>query len=85
MPSPTNAAGSAAASGKLWSFGGESASGPIETTAAYDPVTNSWASGPSLNVARTLIGGAAIGNTLVAAGGSGTTSSTASDRGAGRG
>jgi N-acetylneuraminic acid mutarotase len=46
MPSPTNAAGSAAASGKLWSFGGESASGPVQTTAAYDPVTNTWASGP---------------------------------------
>ena len=54
MPSPTNAAGSAAASGKLWSFGGESASGPVQTTAAYDPVTNTWASGPSLNEARTL-------------------------------
>ena len=77
MPSPTNAAGSAAASGKLWSFGGESASGPVDMTESYDPATDTWTSGPSLSGARTLVGGTAIGSTLVAAGGSDGTSSTA--------
>ncbi len=50
--------GQRAASGKLWSFGGEDAPrARPTTTVAYDPVTNSWTSGPSLNVARTLVGG----------------------------
>ena len=52
LPTPTDAPGSAVASGKLWVFGGETPSTPSATTVAYDPAANSWASGPSLNVAR---------------------------------
>jgi hypothetical protein len=51
--------------------------GPFTTgsTQLYDPVTNTWSPVSNLNVARSLIGGATVGQYLVAIGGyNGTTS-----------
>ena len=84
MPAPTNAAGSAVASGKLWSFGGEGPSSPTGATVAYDPATNSWTSASTLTVARSGVAGTAIGTTLLAAGGN-TGSASCNGRGLGCG
>ena len=69
VPTPTNAAGSAVANGRLWIFGGETPGAATGTTTAYDPGAGGWNEAPSLNVPRAWIGGTAIANTLVAAGG----------------
>ena len=69
MPTPTSAAGSAVANGRLWIFGGETPGVTTGTVTAYDPGGGGWNEGSSLNVPRAWIGGTAIGNTLVAAGG----------------
>ena len=55
MPTPTDAQGSAVASNKLWSFGGENPTTPTTTTVAYDPGTNSWTAAPSMNTARSFV------------------------------
>ncbi|MGC1323247.1 MAG: kelch repeat-containing protein, partial [Candidatus Udaeobacter sp.] len=44
----------------------------------YDPATNSWTSGPGLNVQRSVPAGANVGNTAVAVGGYDGTSTTTS-------
>jgi len=94
MPAPTNVpgAGVVVPDGRLWTFGGGNPFGPVAgvsggdspspfTTAAssvYTPGTNSWAGGPGLNQQRSFVGGTAVGNTLVAAGGYTGSTTTAS-------
>jgi len=82
LPSANNVPGSGVANGKVYLFGGgnpflaggrlKSAFLSPETTGAtvsYDPATNSWGNEPTLNLARSFPSGAAVGGTLVAAGG----------------
>ena len=72
IPTPVTGPGSAVYQGKLYVFGGGA---PYPTTITaftqiFDPVTNSWSTGPSMNVARLWFYGAAVDNTgIVAPGG----------------
>ena len=73
MPSPNNVPGSGVENGQLAVFGGGNpfALAP-ETTGAtviYNPATDTWAAGPTLNQVRSFPAGTNVGNTLVAAGG----------------
>ncbi len=83
LPVGVNVPGSAVLGGELVVFGGGNPfSDPLHmsvpigqaplttgTTQIYDPVSNTWTSGPSLNTARSFVGGTAAGNYLVAVGG----------------
>jgi N-acetylneuraminic acid mutarotase len=84
LPTGINVPGSAVIGGKLWVFGGGdpfggSAAVPSkrhtqipDTTnilQIYDPVTDSWTTGPSLNTVRSFPSGTDIGNVAVAVGG----------------
>src|SRR4030095_1365512 len=75
LPSGTNVPGSAVIGGQLWIFrGGNPLLGvqrPDTTRIlqVYDPLSDSWTSGPSLNLQRSFVAGAAVGNTAVAVGG----------------
>ena len=82
LPSANNVPGSAVVGGKLVLIGGgnpflksdsstRSADAPQTTgaTQIYDPATGAWTTGPTLNVARSFIAAAAVGNRLVAVGG----------------
>ena len=84
LPSPTNAAGSAVASGKLWTSEARLRRAPARRPSAYDPAPK-LDKRPEPERRPPADGGAAIGNTLVAAGGDTGSTSTASDRGAGCG
>ena len=68
-----NVPGSAVINGQLWIFGGGNPFLEVPTTTnatqIYDPVSNSWANGPSLTAARSFVVGTAVGNTVFAAGG----------------
>jgi len=78
-PPADNVPGSAVINGKIWVFGGGAPyNGASRTrdvplaftmTQIYDPATNSWSTGPALNVARSLPGGTAVGSTAVAVAG----------------
>src|SRR5205807_1545486 len=53
VPTPVTGPGSAVYQGKLYLFGGGAPFGRNTTaTQIYDPGTNSWTTGPSMNVAR---------------------------------
>ena len=81
--SGVNVPGSAVLGGELVVFGGgfpfsdpgypSAAPGQVpfttNVTQIYDPTTNAWTTGPSLNTARSFVGGASVGNYLVAVGG----------------
>jgi N-acetylneuraminic acid mutarotase len=85
LPDGINVPGSAVIGGKLWIFGGGNPfTGPAmpwtrktgvqapETTGelqVYDPVTDSWTVGPSLNQIRSFPSGTDVGGTAVAVGG----------------
>ena len=84
LPSGINVPGSAVISGKLWIFGGGNPFAgssalpkdrginlPDTTNALqiYDPVSDSWSNGPSLNVQRSFPAGTHVGDTAVAVGG----------------
>ncbi|HMA37954.1 MAG TPA: kelch repeat-containing protein, partial [Chloroflexia bacterium] len=69
LPQAANAPGSAVAAGRLWIFGGTSPGGDLTATQVYDPSADSWSGGPTLNVARWALGGAAAGLDIVAVGG----------------
>ena len=73
LPAPNNVPGSGVVNGQLAVFGGGNpfALAP-ETTGAtviYDPGSDTWSNGPTLNQIRSFPAGTAIGSTLVAAGG----------------
>ena len=83
-PYPVNVPGTAVAGGKIWVIGGgdpflgldgsASAAGinspnTMSTTMVYDPVTDSWSSGPSLNVPRSFIAATALRGRIIAFGG----------------
>jgi len=73
MPAPNNVPGSGVENGQLALFGGGNPfSLAPETTGAtviYNPATDTWAAGPTLNQIRSFPAGTNVGNTLVAAGG----------------
>jgi N-acetylneuraminic acid mutarotase len=85
LPAGVNVPGSAVIGGKLWVFGGgnpfvglealpKSNKGVLfpDTTnilQIYDPATDSWSSGPTLNQQRSFPAGTDVGNTAVAVGG----------------
>jgi N-acetylneuraminic acid mutarotase len=83
LPAGINVPGSGVENGQLAVFGGGNpfALAP-ETTGAtviYNPASDTWAAGPTLNQVRSFPAGTNVGNTLVAAGGytgAGTTGST---------
>jgi N-acetylneuraminic acid mutarotase len=91
LPLPVYEAGSAVVNGQLWVFGGgqpfarragrprwdDIAPQALDVSEIYDPFTNHWQSGPSLNVARALVGGTAVGNQVLAVGGLGSGGDTA--------
>ncbi|MGI8586369.1 MAG: S-layer homology domain-containing protein, partial [Chloroflexia bacterium] len=86
-----NVPGSSIVNGKLWVYGGgnpfsgnakksTSAFNAPATTGAtqiYDPGTDTCTNGPSLNVARSFVGGTTVGNYTVAVGGYTGSSTTA--------
>ena len=91
MLSADNVPGSAVISGKVWIFGGgnpfngssalprKGVLAPDTTNALqiYDPASDSWSSGPSLNQQRSFPVGTHVGNTAVAVGGyTGSTTTT---------
>jgi hypothetical protein len=88
LPAAVYAPGSAALSGDpscagdIILAGGEGLGSPPQTAATqlYNVSSNSWSSGPMLSQARSFVGTAQAGNTLVAAGGLFGTSSGAVDR-----
>jgi Kelch motif protein len=88
LPTAVYAPGSAALSGDpscagdIILAGGEVFGSPPQTgiTQLYNVSSNSWSSGPTLAQARSFIGAAQAGNTLVAAGGLNGTSSGSLDR-----
>jgi hypothetical protein len=66
VPTPVTGPGSAVYQGKLYLFGGGFPS-PLTITQIYDPVANSWSSGPNMNFARLWFYGGAIDNTSIVA------------------
>jgi hypothetical protein len=66
VPTPVTGPGSAVYQGKLYLFGGGFPT-PLTVTQIYDPVANSWTSGPSLNFARLWFYGGAIDDTSIVA------------------
>ncbi len=100
LPTGVNVPGAAVANGRLAIFGGgnpfldgpvpgfPASAAPFTTGIAqlYDPVSDTWSTGPSLNVARSFIGGAAIGTIyIVAVGGFDGTTSVATNEVSGPG
>jgi N-acetylneuraminic acid mutarotase len=82
LPGPNNVPGSGVVNGQLWLFGGGNPFAPTTTSGStfYDPPSNSWFAGLPLNVARSFVGGTAIGTNLFAAGGyNGSTSVTTTE------
>ena len=84
LPSGTNVPSSAVIGGQLWIVGGgnpflgssalpngKSVFGPdtFNNLQIYDPASNSWTKGPSMNEFRSFAAGCAVGNTAVAVGG----------------
>jgi Kelch motif len=72
IPTPVTGAGSAVYHDKLYLFGGGVVPFPTLTTATqiYDPVTDTWSSGPDMNVARVwFYGGAGDDIGIIAPGG----------------
>ncbi len=89
LPSPDNVPGAAVYSGKLWVYGGgnpflaSDAAAELPavpeatgTCNAYDPAANSWSACPSLNLARSFVGGTSVRNIPVAVGGFGSSTIT---------
>jgi N-acetylneuraminic acid mutarotase len=73
VPTAVSGPGSTVYCGKLYLYGGYPS--PNNITQIYDPVTNSWSSGPNLNVARLWFYGSAVGSaSIVAPGGNSATS-----------
>jgi len=66
VPTAVTGPGSTVYQGKLYLFGGGFPS-PLTITQIYDPVANSWSSGPNLNFARLWFYGGAIDNTSIVA------------------
>jgi hypothetical protein len=66
VPTPVTGPGSAVYQGKLYLFGGGFPT-TRTITQIYDPVANSWSSGPNMNVNRLWFYGGAIDNTSIVA------------------
>jgi hypothetical protein len=78
MPSPRAGLGAAFVDGKVYAVGGVGGNcdgvtpcdfGPLRTVESYDPGTNAWTAGPSLNVGREGAGVAALGGKTYTIGG----------------
>ena len=70
MPTPRFLPALVPFQGKLWAIGGwRTGFGPHSTVEIFDPATNSWSAGPSLDVAREGPGAAVANGVIVAAGG----------------
>jgi N-acetylneuraminic acid mutarotase len=83
IPVGVNVPGTAVLGGKVWVIGGgtpfltvdapqlASINAPetFSTTQIYDPIGNSWSSGPNLNIQRSFLGATGFGNFAVAIGG----------------
>jgi N-acetylneuraminic acid mutarotase len=69
LPTPNRVPGSGVVTGQLWLFGGNNLNTATNASTFYDPASDTWFAGPLLNVARSFIGGTAIGTALLAAGG----------------
>lgn len=54
---------------KIFAIGGLKESKPLETVEIYDPIRDSWQSGPSLNTARHSFGATIVNNVIFAVGG----------------
>lgn len=65
LPVALAAPGSAVMNGKLYLFGGMAADRAQSLTYIYDPATNLWSRGPSLNVARAYIGAATVNDNSI--------------------
>ena len=72
IPTAVTAPGSTVFCGKLYLYGGGYPT-PRNITQIYDPVSNSWGSGPHLNVARLWLYGSAVDTTSIVAPGGNTT------------
>src|SRR2546429_1326203 len=66
VPTAVTGPGSAVYQGKLYLFGGGFPT-TLTITQIFDPVANSWSSGPSMNVARLWFYGGAIDDTSIVA------------------
>jgi Kelch motif protein/VCBS repeat protein len=75
VPTPVTGPGSAVYNGKLYLFGGGFPT-TLKITQIYAPASNTWSSGPSMNVARLWFYGAAIDNTSIVAPGGDTVPGT---------
>ncbi len=84
IPTGVNVPGTAVLGGKVWVIGGGSPflalAGPesaanisapetLSTTQIYDPIGDSWSSGPNLNIQRSFVGATGFGNFAIAIGG----------------
>jgi hypothetical protein len=83
-PYPVNVPGTAVVGGKIWVIGGgnpflgldglafpagNNSPNALGTTIIYNPVTDSWSNGPSLNISRAFIGATALRGRIIAFGG----------------
>jgi len=96
LPLPVYGAGSAVVNGQLWVFGGgqpfvAAGSTPrldaavpsaLAVSEIYDPLTNSWQAGPTLQASRVLLGSTVVGNRVLAIGGLGDNGDLSSVEGA---
>jgi N-acetylneuraminic acid mutarotase len=73
IPTPRGGCGGAELNGRIYVFGGEgnsaAANGVFDTSEAYDPVANSWATLAVMRTPRHGMGAAAVGNVLYVPGG----------------
>jgi N-acetylneuraminic acid mutarotase len=69
VPQPVTGPGSAVFNGRLYLYGGGFPT-THTLTQIYDPTTNSWSSGPSLNITRRWFYGTSAGDSIVAPSGS---------------
>ena len=72
IPTAVTGPGSTVFCGKLYLYGGGYPT-PRNITQIYDPISNSWSSGPHLNVARLWLYGSAVDTTSIVAPGGNTT------------
>ena len=88
IPTAVNYPGSVVYNSRIWVLGGgtpfltSEALSPdnpqaVNITQVYDPFTNTWQNGPMMNMARSFVGSAAVGNRIIAVGGYGAGSTDA--------
>jgi hypothetical protein len=83
LPTGVNVPGSAVIGGNLWIFGGGNpfavqTPGTTNSLQIYDPIADTWSSGPALNLQRAFPAGTHVGDTAIAVGGYDGTATTTS-------